>query len=326
MESNGANSICNCLTPEAFRHDSSCCHVCGLFFPDDSVNDAAWGRPPGVVHIPSYSLTADSSLSSAIADELPTLGGESESVSREKSCTAVVELESNGSSVIPVTHTVDAAADTFALPAHGGAAQQQSGRSLVDVLPSVLSHTAANATQSGAPEVRDFQQGSAHAAASEEALHSCDSAQQSPQQQSPQELPAACAHGTQAPSTTHAAQLQAASIRAVTAEGVRQSVAGHAEQPPEQLSEHQQQASSSALLEIDSQTDQLIEQQQATSQAASAQEPQHGVNVLLLTQGFSSPAFSLLMQGPPLPLARGKEARPAGLRGSSCSSSAAAAC
>ncbi|KAL3162956.1 hypothetical protein ABBQ32_009389 [Trebouxia sp. C0010 RCD-2024] len=235
----------------------------------------------GLKAIASYSLTADRSLSSAVADELPTLGGESESVSREKLCTALVELESNGSSVIPVTHTVDAAADTFALPAHGGAAQQQSGRSLLDVLPSVLSHTAANATQSGAPEVRDFQQGSAHAAASEEALHSCDSAQQSPQQHSAQELPAThAAPETQVPSTTHAAQLKTASSRAVPAEQVQQSAA---EQSPEQ-----QQASSSALLEVDAQTGQLIaqQQQQATSQAASAQEPQHASNAAAADSGL----------------------------------------
>ena len=55
----------------------------------------------GAVHIASYSLTADSSLSSAIADELPTLGGESESVSREKLCTAVAAPECDGSSGIP---------------------------------------------------------------------------------------------------------------------------------------------------------------------------------------------------------------------------------
>ncbi|KAL3160974.1 hypothetical protein ABBQ38_009364 [Trebouxia sp. C0009 RCD-2024] len=227
----------------------------------------------------------NSSLSSAVAHELPTLVGKSESVSNEHSRTAGAEPESNGSSGTPVTQTVDAAsAEMTNLPAHGGTAQQESAHSLVGMMPQVLSHTSAEAiqpaAQSSAPHVEMVQQGRAPAAASKATMQpkSLDDAQRSAQRQSAQhqaaqELPATrAALGTQVPSTAHAAQLQAASSsRAVSAEEVQQSVAG---QPPEQ-----QQASSGALLEADAQTEQVTEQQQqTTSQAASAHEPQHAGN------------------------------------------------
>ncbi|KAL3162948.1 hypothetical protein ABBQ32_009382 [Trebouxia sp. C0010 RCD-2024] len=203
----------------------------------------------------------------------------------------MADPESDGSSGIFVVSTFDAAsAEITNLPAHGGTAQQESAHPLVDMMPGVLSHTSVDAiqpAQSSAPHVEIVQQGGAPAAASEATmqLKSLDDAQrsaqqQSTQQQAAQELPATrAAHGTQAPSTTHAAQLHAASSRAVTAEEVQRLAA---EQPPEQ-----QQASSSALSEADAQTEQVTEQQQqATSQAISAQEPQHASNAAAADSGL----------------------------------------
>ncbi|KAL3162957.1 hypothetical protein ABBQ32_009390 [Trebouxia sp. C0010 RCD-2024] len=104
------------------QHDRQLQHVQSMLLPEETTDGnirssttapdliQATGRKElaqlgvdnqGAVHIASYSLTADSSLSSAIADEIPTLGGESESVSREKLCTAVAAPECDGSSGIP---------------------------------------------------------------------------------------------------------------------------------------------------------------------------------------------------------------------------------